>query len=183
MRYKCIHNLCKANKCKGEKKIICSTRSGNVRMWNLNLVAPYFQTFKYILISISSRCAMCLHCHMVNSFFSSTFSCQSFGAALNALYEFFETLRSALVEMINLSRRNVSLSGLNINSCVTFQEPLLFGNKNNKSLLTQCLLLLKSVFSNSKTGSYGSYLSFHAELNTINHIQALEIQVNKKLSE
>lgn len=40
--------------------------------------------------------------------------------------------------MINLSCRNVSLSGHSKNSYVTFQEPLLFGNQNNESLLTKC---------------------------------------------
>ncbi len=48
----------------------------------------------------------------------------------------FKTLKSAPVEMINLPCRNASLSGLNINSCVIFQGPLLSVNKNNERLLT-----------------------------------------------
>lgn len=57
---------------------------------------------------------------------------KSFGATLNALCEFFETPRSAFVDMINLSRRNASVSDLDINSHATIQEPLLFGNKHKE---------------------------------------------------
>lgn len=88
-----------------------------------------------------------LFCHILavslrQSFFffslSSKFYCQSFGATLNALCKFSETLKSALVGMINphqifviKSLLNVSLSGENINSCVTFQE--LFPSRSNNN--------------------------------------------------
>lgn len=73
-----------------------------------------------------------------------------------------------MVGMINQSRRNASLSDLNINLCVTFQEPLLVGNKNDENLLTQCSLLLKGCY-------YRAFPSCRPQYNE--HIQALKVQV------
>lgn len=85
------------------------------------------------------------------------------------------SLKPLKSEMINLSRRNASLSGLNINSCVTFQEPLLSGNKNNEGLLSRCSLLHKCVFFQIRKRTN---ISINKELSTIHHIQALKYKTS-----
>lgn len=120
---------------------------GQVWKGNINL---YIWTSKFLPLTFQSF-LICFLCQWATSWqnqlidrqvlLCSTYSWQSFGATLNALWKFFEMWSSALVEMIHLFHRDASLSQVNINLCDTFQETLLFGGRSNKILWTRCMLL------------------------------------------